>query len=325
MDEVTPPTQVEKPASTSGTPTFISGAALWKEIQRLSRLADGPKRVATAYLGDGAGERIALGVGDKLLTALCEANVKNGTVCPFELRRLKQLGAKVFLDPNLHAKVYHFGNAAAVGSANLSKSSTSLLEAAMVTSDATRLTEIAKWFDDACTTEVTDAHLDHLEPLFVGSRGGARASAGRHEQPRLWLVGIHSTDFPDSESEEYQEGAKRAEAKVANPADVESLRFTAGSKFFREVKADDLLIQVFKPGSTLEVYPHAVVLDAHRIGDDGALYIHIQEFTEPAIRWTAFRKEMEKVGLKLKKKVGSRLIGNQPAVDRAKKLTMVRT
>jgi len=308
-----------EPANKPAT-EFVHGGQLWETIQALSRSCRGPKRVASAYIGNGAGKKIGLGAGDRLLVALSTANVKNGTVSPHELRRLKGLGVEVFLEATLHAKVYHFGDVAVVGSANLSTSSGSLHEAAMVTRDAGQLVQIDAWFDQTCTTPVTDAHLDQLEPHFEPRKGGAGSSDGRHDHPRLWLVWVTQGDFPEEESDECNDGARRAATKLSRESAVESLHVTERTRFSREAKVDDLIIQVFKQGRSVGVYPHTVVLDTHRIGR--SLYIHVQEHERPANSWAEFRKDMRKLGLELENEFETKLVTDSAQIARAKQLTV---
>ena len=126
---------------------FLADKEIWRELRTLSRQRKYALYIAVPFLGNGGGRLLSLKRGDVLVVALTEANSRNGSVCPAEIGRLRRKGVKVFLSPNLHAKVVLCGRKAIVGSANLSQTSFAHLdEAAILTTDAIAIKHIGAWF-----------------------------------------------------------------------------------------------------------------------------------------------------------------------------------
>jgi hypothetical protein len=115
---------------------FLGNDDLWRELRAISRGRKFPLYVAAPFFGRGGGKLLHLKRGDVLVVAPTEANSRNGSVCPSEIRRLQGKGVRVFLAPYLHAKVFLCGRTVVVGSANLSQTSFAQLdEAAPLTTD----------------------------------------------------------------------------------------------------------------------------------------------------------------------------------------------
>ena len=288
---------------------FIAGDAVWPRLRELGRRARGSKQVASAYLGDGAGDFVSLDEGDTLLVALSEANAKNGSVCPGEVRRLMERGVRVFVDPHLHAKVYLLGDVVAVGSPNLS--SRSVLqhhETLLVSADRTAVERVRAWFHGVCNTPATPEWVRMCEQVYRPPRGGVPRR--RDVEGRLWLVGVSEMEFPEGEGEEREGGEVEAKRFLNEEYQVETLRFPNHSLFAREVKRGDLVIQVWNHGGRRRAYPQGRVLNtAPMVSERGAqiVYVYIEmPIEQRTIGWVAFKRGMAKVGLQLGKTVNAR-------------------
>lgn len=301
-------------------PEFLSPDSVWPTLRQLAKETRAPKRIASAYIGVGAATTLQLRRKDTLLVALSEANVRNGSVSPEELLRLRRLGVALFTQSSLHAKVYSFENAAVVGSANLSISSGSRLkEAALLTRKKSVINSVNSWFDRSCTTPVTEAHLKTLAPLFPKQR--QRAPGRNHdERERLWLVSMNEMEFPENEDAAYEKGETCASAAAPRNIDLESLRFSAKTRFLQQVKRGDLLIQVFKHNRLLSVYPHAPILHVEQVPGGTARYVFVEKHKRPARSWAEFRKVMKEHGCPLPQHFNAREVPER-ALDIARELT----
>jgi hypothetical protein len=304
---------------------FVAGD-VWETLRDLARHSGGRKWVASAYLGTGASDEIGLGQGDVLLVALSERNAKNGSVSPHEISRLCDLGVEVFVEEYLHAKVYLMGDVLAVGSPNLSSNSiSSLNEALLITRDRAAVRAARLWFKATCTTPVTPKWLEKCKQFYKPPRRGPGASTRKDSPGRLWLVGMRKIDFPEDERKQWEVGEAEAEQQRRDEYVVEPLRFTGTSRFFREVKRGDLIIQVWRKGGRKMVYPHARVLATRKTTSRrGAkvVYVYVETPEEPTvIGWTEFKRKMGQVGLRLGREVGCREINGPRAMMQAKTLT----
>ncbi len=112
------------------TTTFLTNKALWKLLPakvKTARKVD----AAVAYLGQGGADLLPLRRGHRLVVDMSRATVQAGTTDPREVEKLLLRGVRVFSRQRLHAKVVVADNSVFAGSANISKNSAKLDEAAM--------------------------------------------------------------------------------------------------------------------------------------------------------------------------------------------------
>lgn len=147
-------------------PTFLSGTRVWKEIKRLAADTAGPRSVAVAYVGVDSTGALNLQRGDAIHCALSLRNARAGVVCPGELVKLRKAGVRIYADEHLHAKVYLFGRAAVVGSANVSQRSQKLAEAAVVVRESRAIRAIQSWFEEREDEEVSDLFLTKCNDAY---------------------------------------------------------------------------------------------------------------------------------------------------------------
>ena len=305
---------------------FITGDDVWPKLKELASSTTGPKLVASAYLGDRAGDLLALKGADVLVVALSEGNAKNGSVSPKEIQRLMRIGVEIFVDEHLHAKVYVFDDVVAVGSPNLSRHSEAVLhETLLVSREPAAVQNARAWFDELRAAPVTPDWLDHCLSVYKPQRMPAAGKARSAIEGRVWLVGVREMEFPEDEEDARVEGEEEAEAEVSVGYDTETLRFAGTSLFAREVKSGDVVIQVWKRGRSHRVFPHSRVLGVRRTDSRrGArvVYVYLEAPTDPRpSSWKEFRAEMAAVGLTLGRGVSTRELKAQRITARAKSLT----
>ena len=116
----------------------------WSRITTLAKRS-ARTRVAVPYLHGEANRMLPLKAADVL-----KVNIMSCQVNPDELRAYRRKGVKLYTAPNLHAKVFVFGNTAIIGSTNVSSSSeTRLREAVVETTDPSVVASARKFIEES--------------------------------------------------------------------------------------------------------------------------------------------------------------------------------
>jgi hypothetical protein len=110
----------------------LKSDGLWESIRKLGG-SRSLIQAAVAYATTPGG--LNWKAGDTLVCDASDECIRGGQTSAAVLRSLFRKQVAIFSVPGLHAKVIACGNRAVIGSANLSKMSTSLTEAAVVTAD----------------------------------------------------------------------------------------------------------------------------------------------------------------------------------------------
>ncbi len=231
---------------------------------------------------------------------------------------------RVYLQPDLHAKIYLLGRSSIVGSSNLSKSSRdSLDEAALLTTDNAVARRLKQWFSERVQAPVTPGWLSHCQKIYRPAHDMAHRgrTAGMPVGRGIWLLGIRPVDYPESEKPAFKSGEKIASVRLQNSRrySVDSVRWTGKEDFQR----GDLVVQIWQEGKT-EVHPHATLLNIKRIKTNGktqAAYLYLEMPKKfKAVRWPKFKDECRKVGLKLNRRIKARHIRNRVQANKIKSM-----
>lgn len=317
---------------TVSSPMFLSSSTLWPTIKKLSKAAKTRSYVAAPYLGCGSADLLPLGEGDVLICALTLANARSGVVSPADVEKLRGRGVEVYLRENLHAKIYLFGRTAIVCSANVSRTSESVLdEAGIMTSDGVVVRAVRDWFTSRMGEPVTPEWLKRCADAYRPPRGGLgapRVTKGEQRvKRRVWLVRTaHLDEFPEFEKAEFQAGYQEARGRLARPRvySVYTLRSPMRSRFEREAKTGDLIVEVENEGKrwrpSAAVYPHGKVLNKRvtrtRTGGRVA-YFYIETPTEPrTVQWRELCEECKAAGLALPRSIVAREVRNHRLEDK---------
>lgn len=225
------------------TTAFIS-EGIWSELTKAAKACRGQALVAVAYFGKGAAKLLPLPKRSWLVVDASKANVKRGATCPADLLKLHKTGVRVFHAPNLHAKVYVFGKAAFIGSANVSKHSSTLTEALVRTTDR-KVTAAARQFvSGLCLQAMGPRELEKLASLYREPKfqGGTKTISALHKQlpyAPMHLVNLEIKDPPMGSASTERAGRKEAKQKRID-------KLTAGLEDFHVL--DD---SVFPEGETV--------------------------------------------------------------------------
>ncbi len=238
---------------------FLHSENIWKELKTLSRERNRRLSVAVPYISRDGGKLLRLKRGDVLVVDLTLENSRNGSVCPAELAQLQRKGVRVFLAPNLHAKIILCGQKVVVSSANLSRHSSDYLdEAGLLTTDVVVVREVRQWFRERTVEEVTPEWLKECDRVYKPPKqGGAQNQNRMLRRPgrRVWLIGVEPIDYPEEELAFEEEGSRRAKRELTNPrrCEVDSVRWTGKSRFLDQIRRGDTVIQINNLGTSQRV------------------------------------------------------------------------
>lgn len=290
------------------TPVFLQTTEVWATLKRLHKKCKRRSIVAVPYVGPDAARQLPLREGDVLICALSLANSRAGNVCPAALVEYQDRGVRVFVRPRLHAKVFLFGQTAVVASANLSHSSEARLdECGMLVSDRKIVNGIKEWLLERMIDPLRASYLDRCEKAWRPPRKGVGSDG--EPQRRVWLVSTEVADFPKEEDEVREAGLEAAKKEMTDEGGsyIETIRWTVGDKFAREVKQEDHLVEICDEDRHRLVCSHGRVLSSRRANRRGDVYVYV-ELPNRGGRWawSEFRTAARKEGLKLPKNVVAR-------------------
>jgi phosphatidylserine/phosphatidylglycerophosphate/cardiolipin synthase-like enzyme len=163
-----------------------SHAELWRTIEEKAQMAR-EKLAAVAYVT--SDDKVCFDKGDTLITDASDESIAGGQTNVEVLARAKGRGADLYSLPGLHAKVMVLGEWAVIGSANLSRRSESLIEAAWVINDHGHVSEVKKWINNLKkqATRIDDIFLQHIRAIPV-NRGTSDEPTARVEQHEISLT-----------------------------------------------------------------------------------------------------------------------------------------
>ena len=299
---------------------FLHRENLWRELQTISRRRNSPLFVAAPFVGAIGGKLLRLKRDDVLVVALTLPNSRNGSVCPAEIRRLQKKGVKVYTTQDLHAKVLLCGRRAIVSSANLSQTSFDHLdEAGLLTTDATTVKKVSKWFDQRMINEVGPEWLNICEKAYKPPKGGMAQTGKRtrqHTRTGLWLLGIKFTEFPKDEEAVAEEGQIEAKRELADARKFEvfPVRWTGKTRFLSQIRKGDIIIPITKEHTARHVEEAALLLGTKKTKSrrgTPVTYLYLERRRRPnSVPWKAFKPHCASLGLKLGREVVSRELTN---------------
>jgi hypothetical protein len=255
---------------------------------------------------------VDFGEGDVLVADATDQAIRARLSDAKVLERAFKNGAEVYSVPGLHAKVMVLGSVAIVGSANMSMTSAeSLVEAAWVTDDPAtvgmassfihKLAEQADRIDEGFLDRINSIKLDPPRPRTPSRRrSGTRVKLPAH---CTWLINVHELKrgFP-KEEEAVKRGFEEAEkSRLKKASAIDWLRFTGRTRFRKEAKRGDSVIQIWRSGSNLRperVYKHSAIVHRQEEPTCSRFYIEQSRNAErSAMRWPAFLQLAERVGI----------------------------
>lgn len=274
----------------------------WNQIRTAARKDSGSADVAVAYFGKGACKLLPLKAGSRLVVDASEHAIKTGQTHPADLKALVNNGVQVFSVPYLHAKVFVFRSQAFVGSANASNRSThTLIEAIVQTSDRKVVAAAKKFVRDHCLHELGPHELDRLQKIYkppiVPSK--RMSSEGGSKQPRLllprhFIARLKAGDPPQGSEDTYASGEKSGRSKMEHPRrhSIESFWCYKKSDPY---KPGDLVTQVTDEGGrrTLVSAPGKVIHTEPWSGDrEHCIFVYLEVPPHRRVQLGTFAKRL---------------------------------
>lgn len=241
---------------------------IWPRIKKETRKARRPVYAAIAYFGQGASKILPLPKGSKLVVDASEASVKAGRTCPAELKKYKG-NVTVYSIGNLHAKVIVVGSRAFIGSMNVSKHSSDLVEAVVSTTDAKVVRAARQFVRKLCLNELGPEELARLQklyhpPKFTSKRKiipGLKKHAFRLDVPRVLLAHLEYISPPEGSEAAQEKGSIIAKKRMEKPRSHEldemwrmgKCPFREGEKVIQILKEADGRQMVSPPGTIVHI------------------------------------------------------------------------
>lgn len=240
---------------------------------RITELAQRHRAVvAVPFIGVGGAGMLPLRPGSVLVTRLDEATVRQGQVDPREVLRLQRAGVEVHSCSDLHAKVYVFGRRAVIGSANVSKSSASLTEACIETTDTEVVAQARDFVYGLRAVAIGPEQIKGLVPLFPTDRAG-RGTSKPAPGPRVFVFPIHDEEWSAAVKSVDAEARIEARAKLraAGTHKVEAIR--VDGKEASRLAPGDLVISRWTVGRGFAFEPPSVFLHRAPTPDGEIIYL----------------------------------------------------
>jgi len=279
---------------------------LWKEVSARARKALG-RRAAIAYVTK---DLLHLGRGDVLITNASTACIAGGNTDAKLLRRLSRKGVAVYHCEDLHAKVVLLdlpnGKIAVVGSANMSGSSGTLVEAGLLTDNASIASGVESLIEQLQNPRalLSKKQLEELCCIKVIRRGGRPTIAGQRRTKigplghQTWIVGLHEID--DDSDEAKSELTKAAAATGLRSADLAYVEWGINSRFARECREGDLVILIWRPSAKAkrvsEVAKATAVLRKQTTKSTTRFYVRYHSSGSKHISFSQFKALLKRVG-----------------------------
>lgn len=285
----------------------LLSAGLWKRITKLAKSAK-RKYAAIAYVTDDT--KCLFRKGDVLVTDASDEAIKSGQTSAAVLNAAWKRKAEIFSVSGLHAKVYVFDRHAVIGSANLSKGSERLIEAALITDQATVVSAAREQIDNLkdMGDPVDEAFISRINKIPVQRRlFNSEAKNSRPVEdmvPRTWLVGLKPLGSRYDEDDVEVEGRAVAEKKVSEKDNsVFSIRFRGKSQFREEAKKGDVIIRIWTEttkGKPAHVFPHAKIVNRVEDAENDVTWLYVEDSPDAeytTLSWKRFQRLCDQIGL----------------------------
>jgi hypothetical protein len=248
-----------------------------------------------------------------------EAAVQSGQTHPNDLIELQNKGVRIYSVANLHAKVFVFGKAAYIGSANVSnRSAGRLVEAVVRTTDRATVLSARAFVRALCLQELTPTVLRRLQaiyrpPLIPGEtvlRQKRLESADEAAVPRVLMAQNKYVEWSDQDNARHDAALVVAKKRREHPRSFEltSFNFTGKCPYQR----GDIVVEALAERGGIMVSAPANVLHVRSWSDGSRISSFI--YMERPIR---SRRSIKRLAKQLGRGAFKRLHRNGLVRDRA--------
>ena len=275
-------------------PTEFLGSDIWSAIRTEAKQYQGKSFVAVAYFGTGASKRLPLKKGSILVVDATDKAVKSGQTNPSELKKLQDKGVRIFSSPNLHAKVFVFGEVAFVGSTNVSENSEDVYSEASIRCEQISVVSQARQFvRSLAINEMGPSRLEKLIKIYNSRKRSKEGAKKKKKQigPRFFVVRLTADEEDEDDREEIDAGKEIAKKLISSKRTHEVNYFWNRSKS-NKYRSGDAVLQVVLNDSRkiLHVLPPAEYLYTSR--KQKTRYYFFEQLRRPEMSPTEFRKKL---------------------------------
>lgn len=290
---------------------------MWSEIRKRAR-ASSSRKAAIAYV---TRDLIGFKKGDVLILDASVRAVRNAETDARLLMELHKRGVRLYACDDLHAKILLLDDLGIIGSANMSLNSAGrMVEAALVSNDRVVVAGVASLIAQLGTqSRLLDERrikaLCKIEVLRRGSRHTIRSRKGKTSVSELgnrtWVVGVRelARDPSDDEKNAIERATHSLKDKFRIAEDdVSWIKWWGNSRFRRECREGDTLIQIWRsksatrPSAVLKAVP---VLLRQRTKNWTRFYTAEPSGRSPELTWGRFKKLMKEAGHPREVRAGS--------------------
>lgn len=277
---------------------------VWKQFLAEYKLK-GQIKACIAYVTDPS---LPLSKGDILFCDASVERIASGSTTASALKSYFDRGVLIYSNQYLHAKFLVSDNYALVGSANFSKNSKNLREAALVTSDMVAISQCKAlcihYIEDTYTEIIDRERLEQLLKIKV-QRTPRQAVPGVKNgelgKSAWYLRCFPLKDSAYSKFEDAHENAKVIYSRKYNleSDDIHFLRWPARREFGKVCKRGDVLLMRWgQLGSRKSVvYPPSAVLGVVYDGNDVLIFHDGSNSEERKLSYSSFKEKIKKMGI----------------------------
>jgi hypothetical protein len=276
-------------------------ADIWKQVKIRAGTAKA-RKAAIAYVTQ---DLIGFRDGDVLVVDASERAIRLGQTDAPLLRDLHGKGVAIHCRESLHSKVILLGQYAVIGSANMSGSG--LIEASVVTDNPAISSGVASFIAQLATrhSKLTSTQIAALCRIKVVRTGWTNAK--RKLKPKkmrklgntTWIIGVNeSLTKPSAQEQKHIDRANRdLNARFGSKdEDFGSIRWGKRSKFSKECREGDTLIEIFNlKGRKRRVVTRRLPVLLRRVEPQFVrFYIGDAQRDSDEVSWSRFQKIMKK-------------------------------
>lgn len=234
---------------------FKAGDRLWEELRARAKKAKS-LTACVGYVGRHPAKVLKWRKGDTLIADITEDTVRRGICSAKGALELFDAGVRVYQAPGLHAKIYLFGDAAVVCSANASESSMERREAGIVIKGA-ELPSVRAWvaqvqnhLETVALDRAVLAALAKVEPKRHGHKRRTKAASAKNalQGSTLWLMSV----VAEGATPRVEQAAAKAvlgqlvdSGSVEEPSEVD-WTYAVGKHVFQWVKPGDRVVNLWE-------------------------------------------------------------------------------
>jgi hypothetical protein len=283
----------------------VLSADIWNEIGKRARTADSRKAAIAYFTKDLVGFR----AGDVLVVDASRHAIRTGQTDARLLQKLNRAGVRLYSQEGLHAKVLLLDGYSIVGSANMSSSSARLIEAAVISDNATIASGVSSFIAQLATPRhrldsTRIAALCKIKVVRQGWPQGGNGNKSRRQIRKLgdrtWIIGVKElARDPTTEEQNHIDRAHILLNERLNEANQEYdwIRWGKLSTFSKECREGDTLIRIFNQRNGRRYVTCGIPVLLKRFEPKWLrFYLGDKSRKQDQVSWRDFQKVLREIG-----------------------------